>query len=256
MQSPCPARLVHPSSTDEKRWADGALPPRNESDFSHMQHSKNLLFVTASTSACAGEAKLVEDCLKNMGVGFRTVEWLSLNDFATLMSDGQKYDYIYLGAHADSYGFGEKAGLSLHPWEELGNAICATDCILPGGTLLLGCCRGGIKTVALKILKSCEKIDYICGPQWKVAGNDLCNGFHTFLDSRIRKNEEPAEAARKASSACGFTFICHDREDLQVEVETLRQLANIEWELQQMRNVQKELIGTIKHTFTGECPPA
>jgi hypothetical protein len=214
-----------------------------------MQTSKYLLFVTASSSACAGEAKLVEDCLRNMGVGFRQVEWLSLEDFKTHMLDGHKYDFIYLGAHADSYGFGEKAGLSLHPWEDLGNAICITDCMLPGGTLLLGCCRGGMKTVALKILKSCERIDYICGPQWKVAGNDLCNGFHAFLDSRIRKNEEPAEAARKASSACGFTFICHDREELQAEIETLRQISNIEWEIQELKKSQMELIELVKQSY-------
>jgi hypothetical protein len=206
-----------------------------------MSEQLKCLFVTASTSACAGEVKLVQACLHNLGIAFREVEWLSQEDFITQTADGRKYDFIYLGAHADSIGFGEKDGAALYGWDTLGIAICATDCILPGGTLFLGCCRGGMKTVALKILKTCDRIDYICGPHWKVTGNDLTNAFQAFVNSRISKKEEPCRAAERATDACGFRFSCYDRQELQAEIETLRQIQNIEWQMQEFRTAQTKM---------------
>ena len=196
-----------------------------------MSDQPSCLFVTASGSACAGEVTLVKDCLANLGVTLREVEWLSLGDFLKQMSAETKYDFIYLGAHADGTGFGEKDGALLHPWEDLANAICSSNCMRPNGTLFLGCCRGGMKTVALKILTACQKIDYITGPHWKVTGNDLTAAFQAFAQSRIKKKEEPCRAAERATEACGFKFTCHDRQELQAEIETLKQIRTIEWRL-------------------------
>jgi hypothetical protein len=203
-----------------------------------MSGNMNCLFVTASSSACAGEVKVVKDFLHNMGIKLHEVEWLSLDDFQNQMSPEQKYDFVYLGAHADGTGFGEKDGATLHAWSDLANAICFTDCILPGGTLFLACCRGGMKTVALKILTTCQKIDYICGPHWKVTGNDLTAAFQAFVHSRVGKNEEPCKAADRATEACGFKFSCYDRQELQAEIETLGKIYQIEYHVESLRYFQ------------------
>jgi hypothetical protein len=216
----------------------GRQPEAVAVDSVHVGDPLTCLFITASTSACAGEAKLVRDCLQNLGIGFREVEWISPDDFRAQMSKGEKYDFIYLGAHADGNGFGQNDKTALHPWETLAVEICTTDCIRPNGTLFLGCCRGGMKAVAIKILSNCNTIDYICGPHWKVAGNDLTAAFQAFVQSRIRKREEPCKAAERATEACGFRFSCYDRQELLPEIETAWQMRNLEWEIMQVRSSQ------------------
>jgi len=203
-----------------------------------MSESLKCLFVTASTSACAGEAKLVRDCLQNLGIGFREVEWLSADDFRKQISEGEKYDFIYLGAHADGNGFGESATTALHSWESLAVEICSTECIRPNGTLFLGCCRGGMKAVAIKIFTNCDTIDYICGPHWKVTGNDLTAAFQAFVQSRIKKNEEPCKAAERATEACGFRFSCYDRQEFLPEIRAAWQMQNMEWQMAEIQNSQ------------------
>lgn len=199
-----------------------------------MSDHLKCLFVTASTSACAGEARLVKDCLKNLGIEFREVEWVSLDDFQVQISNVDKYDFIYLGAHADGNGFGESDGSALNPWETLATAICTTECIRPNGTLFLGCCRGGMKAVAITIMSNCDTIDYICGPHWKVAGNDLTAAFQAFIQSRIRKNEEPSKAAERATEASGFRFSCYDRQEFMPDIRTSQRMHHIEQLLEQI----------------------
>src|ERR1051325_7913058 len=150
----------------------------------------NCLFVKASSTACGGEVQIIRDTLDNLHIDLQEIEWISEKDFLGQTSNGRKYSLIYLGAHADHLGFGEKEAHALHSWEQLARAICQSDCMVPEATLFLGCCRGGMKTVALKIMKMCDKIDYICGPNWNVTGNDLTAAFQAFVQSRVRRNEE------------------------------------------------------------------
>lgn len=231
-----------------------------------MTEKLTCLFVTASTAACAGEAKLVRDCLQNLGITFREVEWLSPQDFHAQMKQGDKYDFIYLGAHADGNGFGEGANTALHSWESLAVEICSTECIRPNGTLFLGCCRGGMKAVAIKILTNCDTIDYICGPHWKVTGNDLTAAFQAFVQSRIKKNEEPCKAAERATEACGFRFSCYDRQELLPEIQTAWQMRNMEWQMEIIQNSQATMqyqleliakaLGVTQPTPPRSIPPA
>ena len=218
--------------------ASGPQPEAAALQSIHKSGALGCLFITASTSACAGEATLVRDCLQNLGISFREVEWVSPDDFRAQIAKGEKYDFIYLGAHADGTGFGESDKTGLHPWETLAIEICTTDCIRPNGTLFLGCCRGGMKAVAIKILSNCNTIDYICGPHWKVAGNDLTAAFQAFVQSRIRKKEEPCKAAERATEACGFRFSCYDRQELLPEIETAWRMHNLEWQMLEVRSAQ------------------
>jgi hypothetical protein len=96
-----------------------------------------------------------------------------------------------------------------------------------------------MKTVALKILTACHAIDYICGPHWTVTGNELTAAFQAFVHSRVKKKEEPCKAADRATEACGFKFSCHDRQELEAEIETLRKIQQTEWALDSLEEGQR-----------------
>ena len=203
------------------------------------------LMIIATSSACAGEETLIRTVLGNLGIGLTVVEWVSADDFKTQVTQ-KKYDFIYLGAHADSFGFGQNASTALHPWAELALAICETDCIKPGGTLFLGCCRGGMKTVAIKIMTQCQKIDQICGPFWTLAGNDITKAFHIFVEALVRQKEDPVTAADRASQASNCKFLCYERLDLAGDLAMLDRLGSLEWALQGLEVGQSQLTGEVK----------
>jgi hypothetical protein len=174
-----------------------------------------------------------------MRVDTEVIEWISFEDFANRVS-GKKFEIIYLGAHANGFGFGESNGI-LHPWETLAAVICGSDCMIPEGTLFLGCCRGGMKTVALKILMQCAKIDYIMGPNWNSKGGDLATAFVAFTRSRLIDGDEPAKAAARATEAAGQIFTCYDRQALEAEVELLTRLQDIAWNQESIIAIVDEL---------------
>lgn len=206
--------------------------------------SNNCLFLKASASACADEEGSIRANLKGMDVDVEIVEWISANDFVQQVN-GKKFGIIYLGAHADGWGFGEQ-GLQSQGWEVLGTAICESDCMLPEGTLFLGCCRGGMKTVALKILQQCDKIDYIFGPNWNTKGGDLVTAFTTYTRNRLTNGEEPSIAASRASEAAGQKFTCYDRQELEAEIEFLRKFQGLEFTQQFILEQQVNLIRSMQ----------
>lgn len=183
----------------------------------------------------------------------KVIEWLSEDDFEQQVQ-GSKFRIIYLGAHADLWGFGEE-GQPMHPWENLADVICQTDCMLPEGILILGCCRGGMKTVALKILKSCNKIDYIFGPNWKTKGGDLVIAFTTFIRNTITNEEEPCVSAKRASDATGQKFNCYDRQEFEAELEMMRMIEHISYVQTLILSNQELILKRFNSSYTMEVPP-
>lgn len=198
------------------------------------------LLIIATSSACNNELNSIRSALKTHNVTTKEVEWLSQDDFLKQVGSpsDQKYNLVYLAAHADTHGFGESGGFSLYPWDDLANAICCSACMLPGATLFLGCCRGGMKTVALTILRGCDQIDYICGPVWTTKGTKLIQAFNSFAECKFAENLEPAIIRERMTSAAGQQFSCYDRQELEAEVAMLRQIRKIEGEVQEVRDNQ------------------
>jgi hypothetical protein len=207
-----------------------------------MTTPKNCLFLKAAAAACANEEGSIRANLKAFGVDVEVIQWTSQGDFYQQVT-GKKFAIIYLGAHADGYGFGEQG--AFQPWETLAESICMSDCMTLEGTLFLGCCRGGMKTVALKILQQCDKIDYIFGPNWNTKGGDLVTAFTTYTRNRLTNGEEPSVAAARASEATGQHFTCYDRQELEAEIEFLRRFENVEFNqgliLEQQREILKRI---------------
>lgn len=211
------------------------LPARKDSD-SNMK----CLLIIATSSACNNELDSIRSALKTHRVETKEVEWLSQDDFLKQIGEPseQKFNLVYLAAHADTYGFGEVGGFSLYPWDDLANAICMSGCMLPGATLFLGCCRGGMKTVALSILRGCDQIDYICGPVWTTKGTKLIQAFNSFAECKFAENLEPALIRERMTSAAGQQFSCYDRQELESEVAMLRQIRTMQGEVQEIRTTQ------------------
>jgi hypothetical protein len=208
-----------------------------------MSIAKNCLFLKAAAAACANEEASIRANLQMLRVDVEVIEWTSQGDFFQQVS-GKKFAIIYLGAHANGAGFGEQG--RFQPWETLGESICMSDCMTPEGTLFLGCCRGGMKTVALKILQQCDKIDYIFGPNWNTKGGDLVTAFTTYTRNRLTNGEEPSVAAARASEATGQQFTCYDRQELEAEIEFLRRFGNLEFTQNLILEQQREILDRLR----------
>ena len=205
------------------------------------------LIIIATSSACNTEVDAITRALKTHRVETLILEWVSQDDFLQQlgMPSAQKFDLVYLAAHAGVHGFGESGGFAQHNWDDLANAICWSTCMLPGATLFLGCCRGGMKTVALSILKGCDQIDYICGPVWNTKGTKLIQAFNSFAECKFAENLEPTAIRERMTSAAGQHFSCFDRQELESEVAMLRQISKIQFELEYVSKTQQRLLDAI-----------
>ena len=73
-----------------------------------------------------------------------------------------------------------------------------------------------MKSIALQIFKVCNRIDYIVGTPQNTKSGDLVPAFNAF--ARELKSGNPVSAAIRATGAVNCHFICHDRQELQVEL--------------------------------------
>lgn len=180
---------------------------------------KRLLIIKAASDVCASEIDHLKAISEMFDIEHCTMQLTDMASFESkLCSGSHKYDYIYLAAHANTNYFGEADGSVMIPWDELAIAFCTAGCLEAGAILLLGCCRGGLKNVALQLFFSCDQIDYVCGPRWTVTGADISAGFHIFIYNMEIRREQPSTAVGRASNGTGYDFFCHDRVEMQNEI--------------------------------------
>ena len=112
-------------------------------------------------------------------------------------------------------------------WSKFSQLICENEILTEETILLLACCKGGFFQVSSDILAVCNKINFVCGVKWSVKAWDLTTGFVVFIHNIENKEAEPSYAAKKASLATDYTFMCYDRD----EVETNPHYENRRWNL-------------------------
>jgi hypothetical protein len=181
--------------------------------------TKKLLIIKAASDVCSSEIDHLKAIAGMFGISHCTMTLTDMSTFNQQLCNGDKYDFIYLGAHANTLYFGESDGSIAIPWEDLAIAFCSSDCLNYGAILLLGCCRGGLKRVALQLFCGCDNIDYVCGPRWTVTGADISAGFHVFIYNMVVRREQPSIAVHRASLGTGYDFFCHDRVEMEDEVD-------------------------------------
>jgi hypothetical protein len=149
------------------------------------------------------------------GMDHECLDFKSPDIFMAAVKGKKPFDYIYLCAHANMRGFGEKDGTNLTDWCDFARVLCDSNTLDQGAVLLLACCRGGLKGVAVGLFECCPKIDYVCGPRWLATGPDLTAGLHVFIYNREIRREQPSVAVKRSSDATGYDFFCYDRIELE-----------------------------------------
>ena len=181
---------------------------------------KRMLLVKASNDVCSTEISHIETICDMFEIKHEVLVLRSLDEFMTQAQSLGKFDYLYLGAHANQYGFGESSGAPSYDWNLFAATLCSADCLNPNSVLLLGCCRGGLKMVAMSMFLACAKIDYVTGPRWTVTASDITTAFHVFLYNLAIRREQPSTAATRASLATGYDFYYYDRVEIEDAVSS------------------------------------
>jgi hypothetical protein len=178
---------------------------------------KRMLLMRASKDVCADEIVNITSICDMFGIEHVTVNLDNLDKFVSDVATKGHFDFLYLGAHADLFGFGEADSSTAFSWPDFAVSLCVSDCLNYGSILMLGCCRGGLRAVAMQLFLSCGKIDYVVGPRWTVTAQEITTGFHIFLYNMVCRKEQPSTATKRASKGTGYDFYYYDR----VEAEDL-----------------------------------
>ena len=177
---------------------------------------KTLLILRASKDVCDVEVSQIETIAKmhQMDTIVHVVD--SPDSLPKLADYKRKFDYIYLATHANPDGFGDEGeGGYFVPWYEFAQTICPLNVLAHDAVFLLACCRGGVRQVSYDIFAGCDMIQFVCGVRWKLVAADLTAGFHAFIYNMEHRRLQPDQAAKCASDATGYAFLCYDRVDIE-----------------------------------------
>ncbi len=126
---------------------------------------------------------------------------------------GRKIDYLYFAGHGSETCFTDNNSF-ISSWEDIGNVVCRTNCLNPDSIVLLYCCKGGLNTVAYRLIAECDQISYVCGAKQNMRSIDLIIGFNVFIYNIEARNIDPVLAADKATAATEIRFECFDKTDV------------------------------------------
>ena len=194
---------------------------------------KNLLILKAHHDICGDEVGLITHQSQFLNISVREEvidkEDTMIEVFEKYSVQGMQFDFVYLCTHADGYAFEIQMGIdkSVMTWGRFGQIVCESGILNDNTVFLLACCRGGLFKVATDMFAVCNKITFICGAKWTLRSADLATGFVVFLYNIGYKKAEPSYAAQKATLATDYSFVCHDRS----EIESHPQFENRRWDL-------------------------
>jgi len=196
---------------------------------------KQFLLLRASHDICQVEIEHIQTVARMHGLEPRVHLVDSQESLNSLEQYTFEFDYIYLASHANPDGFGDQQFFV--PWFSFAHVICPLNMFTDRAVFLLACCRGGVEKVSYDIFAGCDRIQFVCGPRWKVTAPDLTVGFHTFIYNMENRRLQPNQAAERASHATGFDFLCYDRVEIERKPEFERHRGAI-WEKQPVPVVQ------------------
>ncbi len=238
--------------------------------------SKSILIIRAHKDICKNEMGLIDNHCQLLGIKTISEKISSRQELDNLLrcytENGLQFDYLYLCTHGDKDGFdifmdSEKEAVS---WSEFSGIICEKNVLREDSIILLACCKGGLFRVAADIFSACQNINFVCGVKWTVSPWDLTTGFVVFIHNIEIKEAEPSYAAEKASLATDYTFMCYDRDEVEISPAYIERRNSLfldlnwinykgEWiaeNEQIIQNVGKEVVDTypkpMKHPATGE----
>lgn len=182
---------------------------------------KNLLILKAHQDICGNEIGLIKHQGGFLGIDVKeeTIEseQTIIDIFKKYSDSGIQFDFVYLCTHADGNAFEIKMGIfeSDVTWGRFGQLVCESGILNEDTVFLLACCRGGLFKVATDMFAVCNKINFVCGAKWTLRSADLATGFVVFLYNICFKKAEPFYASQKATLATDYSFVCHDRAEIE-----------------------------------------
>jgi hypothetical protein len=177
---------------------------------------KTLLILRASKDICDVEVSQIETIAKMHDME-TIVHVVAASDSLAKLADYKKqFAYVYLATHANPVGFGDDGSAGYFvTWYDFAQTICPIDILAHNAVFLLACCRGGVRQVSYDIFAGCDKIQFVCGARWQLTAPDLTAGFHAFIYNMERRRLQPDQAAKRASEATGYDFLCYDRVEIE-----------------------------------------
>ena len=178
---------------------------------------KRLLFLKATDDYSPDVVAHMKMICELLEVEFVEYRFTSLEDFETFGHSEASFDFLYLGAHGSHECFGEKSPPYTR-WADFGLKICETQILNPQSVVLLGCCKGGLKRIAIILFSICPQIRSVCGPRWSINQYHSALGLHVFLHNHIIEKEEPERSAKRTEVATGKSFPHYSRYDHEAEL--------------------------------------
>lgn len=195
--------------------------------------AKSILILKATRDICGNEIGLLTHHCQLLGMKVILQKIKSENSLKYIVRRHvtlrNKFDYIYLCTHGSIVGFSVDLGSAplTIKWHRFAQLMCETGILKDDTIFLLACCKGGLFQVATDILAVCNSINFVCGVKWNVSPWDLTTGFVVFIHNIENKLAEPNYAASKSSLSTDYTFVCYDRD----EIEISPQYENRRWNL-------------------------
>lgn len=182
---------------------------------------KRILILKASKDICGDEMSLISHHCRLLEMEVVEEEFDSEGNLIEcldrLEKESQNFDYLYLCTHGNTKEFLVDTGDSPSniKWSRFSQLLCERDILNSESILLLACCKGGFFNVTADIFACCNRINFVCGVKWSVRPWDLTTGFVVFIHNIETKLAEPSYAAKKASLATDYTFVCYDRDEVE-----------------------------------------
>jgi hypothetical protein len=174
---------------------------------------KRLLIVRASQDVYDNAILELSSHAKHYNIEASHIEVTSINDLESQLS-GKKYHYIYFAGHGNGTCFGDPKSF-ISDWSEIGTTICSSDCLNQNAIIMMYCCKGGLNTVAFKLMAACPNVEYVCGAKQNMKNIDLIIGFNVFLYNVENRNIDPVLSAQKSTLATEIRFECFDRTEVE-----------------------------------------
>lgn len=178
--------------------------------------SKNLLILKATSDDCSAEISNLEAVAKMSGILTTQITIGDANELEEKLSNGVQFDFLYICAHGNEYGFGESHGAMFIPWPDFALSLCVSDCLTHDAIVFLACCYGGIRRIADIMFGTCASVSSVCGPRWSVPPSTLTCAFHTFLHNLSHCHVDPYVACKRASDATGHEFFFYSRRECEL----------------------------------------
>lgn len=172
-----------------------------------VELTKKMLFIRATGDIDIKDIHLgmLKGYCQQFGIEFILRQVYNHDTLNQALHQTNKVDYLLLGGHGESHGFGNNNGFEIS-WQQLTDIICESNCLNSKAQVILYCCKGGQQKIACSIIQSCPNIENLIGVKEEYESLDLLSGMFVFLYNRERMGMNPRKSMEKASNATSIDF--------------------------------------------------